>query len=99
MPEELSPVYKKIRNKKNYLETPISDTTRYINYSETDKILEIEFRPNFIYQYLDVPKEVWKDYKLVIEQKGSSGKFIHDNKIREIYPYRKVLLNQFQETK
>jgi hypothetical protein len=98
MSKEITPVYKRLSHK-NFIETPDSDTTRNINYSEKDKILEIEFRPNFIYQYLEVPAEVWKEYKKTIEDKGSSGKFIHKNQIKETYPYRKVLLNKFSEAK
>lgn len=97
MSKELSPVYKRLEKDENFVETPISNVTRNINYSEKDEILEIEFRPNFIYQYLNVPLKVWKEYKQTIDAGRSSGSFIDEKKIKTVYNYRKILLNQFQD--
>lgn len=79
------------------METPNSNTTRNINNTDEGKVLEIESRPNFMYQYLNVPVSLWKKYKETKEAGGSSGSFIQEMKIKSLYNYRKVLLNPFRD--
>lgn len=56
-----------------------------IGYDESAQTLEIEFRDGGIYQYYDVPKEVYEEFI----NAGSHGKYFHAH-IRDEYPHSKI---------
>jgi hypothetical protein len=62
-----------------------SSTAVSIGYDETKRILEIEFKSGDIYQYVNVPKEIY--WKLI--DTTSVGKMIH-RIIKDKFQYRKA---------
>jgi hypothetical protein len=56
-----------------------------IGYDEATSTLEIEFLNNSIYQYFDVPKEIYNE----LMQAESHGKYLAQN-IKGIYRYSRV---------
>lgn len=64
-------------DRKTALYTPDSGTTVLINYSETDRILEVEFTGGRTYHYYPVEPEVWERYKDIVQSGGSSGNFVN----------------------
>jgi hypothetical protein len=67
--------------------TPVDSTVvAAIGYDERKEILEIEFHfRNAVYQYEDVPAEVWAAFKA----SDSKGKYFNEN-IRNSYFERKL---------
>ena len=55
-----------------------------IGYDETTRTLEIEFRTS-VYQYEDVPEDVYEDLMEV----DSKGRYFHEC-IRDVYSYSRV---------
>ena len=83
MPKELHRL-----SRKDFILTPKSDTTTFINYDKEKRILEVEFTEG-TYHYFNVPLKVWKNYKAVVESGGSSGKFVNLI-IKPMYKYEKI---------
>ena len=77
-------------SKKNYLRTPASTATNYLNYSEKDKILEIEYKQGNIYQYLNVPMKHWLQYREAVISGDSSGVYVNKLIKEAGYDYREV---------
>lgn len=73
---------------KNFIATPQSEATSFINYDDKKNILEVKF-PDGVYHYFDVPQNVWEGFKDFIEAGGSSGKFVNLI-IKPYYKYEKV---------
>lgn len=68
------------------LRSPVaSSAIERVGYDEAEAILEIEFRHGGVYQYFDVPEEVYRD--LLTAQ--SRGRYYHD-RIRGEYDYRQL---------
>ncbi len=87
---KLPPTNKRIPFGKNFLATPSSTATNNLNYSQKDKILEVEYKKGNTYQYLKVPVKHWKEYKNSVLSGDSSGIFVN-TKIKEAgYDYREV---------
>ena len=61
-----------------------SDITS-IGYDESTQILEVEFKHGDVYQYYNVPKEVYKG----LISASSHGKYFHAH-IRDVYRYSKI---------
>ena len=62
---------------------PVKSTSiKSIGYDEKEKILEIEFHTNFVYQYFDVPVEVYE----ALVKAESKGKYYNIN-IKNKYQY------------
>jgi len=80
---------KKRLSRRNAIYTPGSHTTRMINYEGVHHVLEVEFINNGVYQYLEVPSSVWKEYKSIVLSKGSSGEFLN-KKIKPFYKPEKL---------
>lgn len=76
-------------NRKNAVFTPHSGTTVLINYDNIRHILEVEFFNSKVYQYLHVPYTVWKQYKTIISEGGSSGGFLN-SRIKPNYSYVEI---------
>jgi hypothetical protein len=74
----------------NYLATPGSETTLYLKYFPAKELLEVGFRDSKdVYHYLKVPQAIWKKYKKIILDKGSSGEFLN-TVIKNKFAFRKV---------
>jgi lysyl-tRNA synthetase class 2 len=58
--------------------TTKSSTIHKVDYNETDKALDIEFRSGNVYRYLDVQPRLWKIFQLYIECEGSAGSFFNE---------------------
>ena len=56
-----------------------------IGYEEKSETLEIEFHSGGVYQYFDVPRNVYNG----LMSTGSHGRFFTSN-IKGIYRYRKI---------
>jgi hypothetical protein len=74
-------------SRKNLVATPNSGTTTFINYDNKTSTLEVGFVDG-IYRYFNVPPEVWKQYKALVESGGSSGQFVNFI-IKPAYEYKK----------
>jgi hypothetical protein len=70
-------VSKRIVVESNYL--------RSVGYDASSQILEIEFQKGDIYQYIDVPLDVYTD----LMNAPSHGRYFNTN-IKEVYSYRKL---------
>ena len=80
----------KILNPRNRIYTKSSSTTNFINYSESQEILEVKFKDTGkMYHYFHVPQDVWEEYKKEIWLEKSSGKF-YNTKIKPFYAYEEV---------
>jgi len=75
-------------SRKNFIATPESNTTTFINYDSEKKILEVGFADG-VYHYFGVQQNVWKEFKAFIEAGGSSGKFVNLI-IKPFYKYQKA---------
>jgi hypothetical protein len=73
---------------KNFIATPQSGATSFINYDDEKYILEVKF-PDGVYHYFDVPQDVWEGFKDYIQAGGSSGKFVNTI-IKPFYKYEKL---------
>lgn len=58
--------------------TTKSSTIHKVDYNETDKALDIEFRSGNVYRYHDVQPRLWKIFQLYIECEGSAGSFFNE---------------------
>jgi hypothetical protein len=65
---------------------PVTSTNlRSVGYDSTSQILEIEFHSGGIYQYLNVPSNVYSS----LLSAGSKGSYFHSF-IKDRYQYRKI---------
>ena len=62
-----------------------STSIRSIGYEPINSILEVEFKNGGIYQYFNVPPDVYEE----LMNTESHGIYFHEN-IKEIYQYAKV---------
>jgi len=62
-----------------------SSNLRSVGYNETNKILEIEFHKGGIYQYLEVPKEIYEE----LMKAPSQGRY-HYYRIKNRFRYKKI---------
>jgi hypothetical protein len=62
-----------------------SSNLRSVGYDEESRILEIELHSGAVYQYYDVPPEVYQE----LLRAPSLGKYFHAN-IRNVYQYKRV---------
>ena len=68
------------------LRSPVaSSAIEAVGYDEDDGVLEIEFHHGGVYEYFDVPKEVYQDLLTA----GSRGRYFHEN-VRGKYDYRRL---------
>lgn len=63
----------------------LSREIEWIGYEQDRNLLQVEFIVGSIYQYQDVPKNVYEQFL----QADSYGRFF-EHKIKGQYPYRKV---------
>lgn len=56
-----------------------------IGYESSTSTLEVEFKNRRVYQYFDVPEQIWKQFKMA----ESKGQFLHYN-IKGNYRYSRV---------
>jgi hypothetical protein len=62
-----------------------SSNVARISYEETSSTLEVEFHNGSIYQYYDVPQQIWSAFK----DAPSKGQFIHHS-LKGQYRYARV---------
>ena len=62
-----------------------SSNLKSVGYSAEYQTLEIEFVNGAIYQYYNIPKNIYEE----LMQASSKGKFVHQQ-IRNAYPYSRV---------
>lgn len=66
--------------------TPVSSTNiRSIGYDPQSALLEVEFTSGDVYQYFNVPENLYQQFL----RASSHGQFLNDN-IRYNYRYQKV---------
>ena len=68
-----------------WLETPESSNITRIRYLSEQSILEIEFKKGFVYQYFDVPENVFEQLKSA----SSKGQYFAAN-IKGTYRYARA---------
>jgi len=81
-------IFRNITMIENYLATPNSTTTLYLKFHPEKKSLEIGFQTREVYQYLNVPLNLWKNYCQQVLAGVSSGKFFNEN-IKDKYEFIK----------
>ena len=64
---------------------PTSGNVERTTYKSSDDLLEVEFLNGGIYQYKDVPKDIWEGMKIA----DSVGSYLHQH-IKGNYRYEKV---------
>ena len=80
----------KILNPRNRIYTESSSATTFINYSQSQEILEVKIKTTGeVYHYFNVPEDVWEEYKNEIRLEKSSGKF-YNKKIKPFYEYEEI---------
>jgi hypothetical protein len=62
-----------------------SSNVARISYDDSSSTLEIEFLNGSIYQYYDVPQQIWDSFK----EASSKGQFIHQY-LKGHYRYARV---------
>jgi KTSC domain len=62
-----------------------SSLLKSVGYDAESQTLEVELAPGRVYQYFDVPAEVYRD----LMKAGSLGGYFNDE-IRDVYAYAKV---------
>lgn len=66
--------------------TPVSSSNlRSVDYDEGSRTLEIEFHSGGVYEYYDVPAEVFDE----LVQAGSRGGYFHEH-VRGQYEFRQI---------
>ncbi len=66
-----------------------SEALKTISYDEDTHILEATFSNNRTYQYIKMPKRVWKDFLKTITAGKSAGAFIN-KRIKPFYKYVEI---------
>lgn len=67
------------------LKTPTSSQIEEASYNRENKTMDVKFKTGAIYQYKDVPSEVWEAYC----DSESVGKFLN-SQIKGKYEYTKL---------
>ena len=68
------------------LRSPVaSSAIESVGYDAEENVLEIEFRHGGVYEYFDVPEDVYQDLLTA----GSRGRYFHEN-VRGNYEYRRL---------
>jgi len=62
-----------------------STTMRSAGYDQKDQILEVEFQSGMIYQYLDIPPAIYKEFL----ESVSKGRYFN-SEIRDTYEFVRV---------
>ena len=62
-----------------------STVIAYMNYDESKSLLRVGFVSGMVYEYNNVPVEVYREMKT----SGSKGAFLN-NRIKGHYPFKKV---------
>ncbi len=62
-----------------------SSMLRAVGYDAEKRILEVEFTSGGVYEYSDVPPEVYAD----LLRAESYGQYFHEH-VRGVYPYRRL---------
>lgn len=66
--------------------TPVSSSNlSSVGYDANDRILEIQFNSGRIYQYSNVPEDIYEGLMAA----PSHGKYFHQH-IRDVYPDRRI---------
>jgi len=81
-------IFRNITMVEKYLATPNSTTTLFLRFYPEKGSLEIGFQTREVYQYLNVPLNLWKNYCQQVLAGGSSGKFFNEN-IKDKYEFIK----------
>lgn len=66
-------------------QTVSSSNLHSVGYDQETRTLEIEFHGGRIYQYSNVPTQVYEG----LMNAGSHGRYFHQ-RIREVYSYRRI---------
>ena len=64
----------------------VSSNVKSVGYDPAESVLEVEFNSGALYQYYDVPEEVYNDFMVA----ASKGKFLW-NHIRDVYEYDRIV--------
>jgi hypothetical protein len=62
-----------------------SSNIEAIGYSEEDNILEVEFHDGSVYQYLEVPKDIYDG----LMSASSHGTYLNEH-VKKVYNFRKI---------
>ncbi len=66
-----------------------SSTVERFRYDLETQTLEIEFKKGTVYQYFDVPKNVFEAFESQVNSGGSAGQYFNSN-IRGCFQYARV---------
>ena len=69
----------------NWIESPESSNIARFGYDDANQVLFVEFRNGSVYQYFDVPKNVFEQMNTA----PSKGKFLAD-RIKGAYRYARA---------
>jgi len=69
--------------------TKNSTTLRKVDYNQTERSLDIEFRTGNVYRYYTVPPQIWKAFQICIENAGSAGQFFNEY-IKDQFEFEKL---------
>lgn len=64
----------------------VSSDLHSVGYDSSEKVLEIEFNSGGIYQYFDVPEDIYEN----LMNASSHGKYFHAF-IKKIYRFQRVV--------
>jgi len=71
------------------LQEVISSSIHAVGYDPTAKTLQVQFKTGSIYEYLDVPMEVYETLMSISASGESIGKYFNQN-IKNLYTYQKM---------
>lgn len=75
-----------MRREMNMERTPVqSGHLVSVGYGQSSRTLEVEFKDGSVYHYFKVPPEVYEG----LMKASSKGKYLA-NRVKDIYPYKKV---------
>lgn len=66
-----------------------SSTIKSVGYDREAKALEIEFSSGRLYQYYDVPDEIYNEFTLA----PSKGSFFHGKIKNQGFPFKRIEVN------
>lgn len=69
----------------NWIDTPESSSIARFGHDDGARILVVEFKKGYAYNYYDVPADVFEQMKSA----GSKGQFLTD-RIKGVYRYARV---------
>jgi predicted nucleotidyltransferase len=88
--EKHNPTGKRL-NSKNFIQPAKSQSIEKVAYSTRKNILEVEIKEGRVYQYFPVPVEGWNEFKKIIEQGESAGKYYNFVVKHKYDNYREVI--------